>query len=472
MNRALDHQSAPWPILYIIGMISWLAFLIMSIFFYQERTLFTDAAYQLFQLIQSGEMQPPHQRFGNYLVQIFPWLALKSGASLPTILLAFSISYPIILWLQWLVLWHGFRRPDLAMVHLAGFLFIAFDSPFILQSGLYLSFGFILWIFALYVQTALKINWVRILLLIILISVTANLHPLSLLVFGIGWTFFWWREKQWVNPSYWGLLLLFLLFVWINNTYFQSAYEAQKMDRTWGYLSEFSFRFWEMPAYGKFLQKCLGPFWIYPLLLICLTVFYASRRDLWAMLYLLGGSFVYLLFVHYSSPNTSYPFYAEIGYLPLGFLVALPVFVDHAIRSRLAFFFPLLIIGLFLAKAWMIDQHSTVYSERLQWLQTEVEHSRKANQAFALLHRWDSPDAPVIMNWGVPYESLLLSSLDEGNGVTIWITSKVGTWENPPQEPGIFRSSFEEVPLEKLNTKYFGLPEQAYINRRIILNLK
>ena len=160
MNRALDHQSAPWPLLYIIGMISWLTFLLMSICFYQERTLFTDAAYQLFQLIQSGEMQPPHQRFGNYLVQIFPWVALKGGASLSTILLAFSISYPIVLWAQWLILWHGFRRPDLAMAHIAGFIIMAFDSPFILQSGLYLSFGFVLWIFAVYLQLKTKSNYI------------------------------------------------------------------------------------------------------------------------------------------------------------------------------------------------------------------------------------------------------------------------------------------------------------------------
>ena len=471
MNRALDHQAAPWPIFYIIGMISWLAFLIMSIFFYQERTLFTDAAYQLFQLIQSGDMQPPHQRFGNYLVQIFPWVALKSGASLSTILLAFSISYPIILWTQWLVLWHGFRRPDLAMIQITGFFFMMFDSPFILQSGLYLSFGFTLWIFALYAQAKTKGNAIRILLLIALISLVANLHPLSLLVFGFAWSFFWWKEREWANPWYWGLLMLFLAMVWINNTYFQSAYEAQKMERTWAYLAEYGYCFWEMPAYEKFLRKCLDSFWVYPLALACLSVFYAWRKNFWAVLYLVGGSFVYLLFIHYSSPNTSYPFYAEIGYLPLGFLVALPLFADEVIWARLRSFFPILIVGLFLSKAWMIGQQSKVYTQRLQWLKTEIERSRQTKQSFTLLHRWDGPDAPVLMNWGTPYESLLLSSLGEAESVMIWVTAEVGTWENPPQERGVFRSSFEEILIEDLNEKFFRLPEQAFTNRRINLHL-
>ncbi|MEO1712019.1 MAG: hypothetical protein AAFU60_01670 [Bacteroidota bacterium] len=469
MNRALDYQSAPWPVLYIIGMISWLAFLIMSIFFYQERTLFTDAAYQLFQLIQSGEMQPPHQRFGNYLVQIFPWTALKIGASLSTILLAFSISYPIVLWAQWLILWHGFRRPDLAMVQIAGFFFMAFDSPFILQSGLYLSFGFILWVFALYLDLKTKRNQIRIWLLIILIILVANLHPLSLLVFGVAWAFFWWKEKEWPNPWYWGLLMLFIGAVWANNIYFQSAYEAQKMERTWTYLSEYVYRFWEMPAYEKFLQKCLGPFWIYPVTLSCLSVFYAWRKNVWAVLYLAGSSFVYLLFIHYSSPNTSYPFYAEIGYLPLGFLVALPLFADNVIQSKLKSLFPVLIIGLFLSKTWMIGQQSVVYAQRLQWLMTEIERSRQNRQSFTLLHRWDTPDAPVLMNWGTPYESLLLSSLGEEESVTIWITDQVGIWENPPTEKGVFRSNFEELTTENLNEKFFRLPRQAYTNRRIKL---
>ena len=77
----------------IAGYIVWVVLLILAVYFFRERTLFVDIAYQTCLMIQSGTFAWQVDRYGAALVQALPLLAIKCNLPLFMVLMAYSVSF-------------------------------------------------------------------------------------------------------------------------------------------------------------------------------------------------------------------------------------------------------------------------------------------------------------------------------------------------------------------------------------------
>jgi hypothetical protein len=87
----------------------------MSIWFWQERTLILDAAFQSYLLICEGEPAIMVQRFGIVPIQLLPLLGVWLGFSLPKVLILFSLSYVLFQWFLFSVSLYKLRNGKAAL---------------------------------------------------------------------------------------------------------------------------------------------------------------------------------------------------------------------------------------------------------------------------------------------------------------------------------------------------------------------
>ena len=80
---------------YFIGSGAYLIMLLLSMVFYKERTIFLDAAFNLFYIIKKGTFCIQSNRFGDFFSQLLPVITSRLGLSLNTVLRSYSTSFVI-----------------------------------------------------------------------------------------------------------------------------------------------------------------------------------------------------------------------------------------------------------------------------------------------------------------------------------------------------------------------------------------
>ena len=128
------------------------------------------------------------------------------------------------------------------------------------------------------------------------------------------------------------------------------------------------------------------------------------RKKLW-----LSGSFVlatlfgYIILLHYGSPNTTYRFYAELGYLPLIPMLVFPILIESKTRLSLKIF-PILFSLILISRLAIIQGNHQTFEDRLDWLKTQLDccPNGKCYQAMR-----ENPDGLLKMHWAIPYETLI-----------------------------------------------------------------
>ena len=79
-----------------MGYTFWLVLLVFSIGFYEERAIFIDGAFQLFEVLNYGSLQVYAYRFTSVLTQAVPLLISKLGLPLSWSLISYSVSFIIL----------------------------------------------------------------------------------------------------------------------------------------------------------------------------------------------------------------------------------------------------------------------------------------------------------------------------------------------------------------------------------------
>ena len=89
----------------ILG-IGYVLLLALSILFYRERVFYSDTAYYVFQLVNTENFHFEHGRYGAFVFQLLPLLAIKLHLPLKVIAILYSISLPLFtcMWSGWIYL--------------------------------------------------------------------------------------------------------------------------------------------------------------------------------------------------------------------------------------------------------------------------------------------------------------------------------------------------------------------------------
>ncbi len=180
-------------------------------------------------------------------------------------------------------------------------------------------------------------------------------------------------------------------------------------------------------------------------------------KKYWLLGFILMFTMVYLVFIAMTFAEFK-KFYIESQWMPIAIFWITPLVYN--LRLKLPdwkiLLFPFIILVSWLAS---ISGSITIFQQRLEWTNTVINQMEKKNFQKLIITDVDkSIKESIILPWGLPVESLILSSA--------WSPSSSRTFLIDQTERGgkgndIFLSCFEDIQIDKLNKTYFNLDKSS-----------
>lgn len=104
----LKKQGTGWIIL---GHLSFMALFLASVYFYKERILFADSAFQFFKIINFEKFNVEAARYGSVLPEIPLLMAVKLGLNLKMLTIIYSVSFIGLYYLVYILCVHWLKNP-------------------------------------------------------------------------------------------------------------------------------------------------------------------------------------------------------------------------------------------------------------------------------------------------------------------------------------------------------------------------
>ena len=451
-------MNYPTPSKYIlwIGLILLVVLSGLSLYYWQARTLYADAAFQSFLLISSGEPAIMVQRYGAILAQGPALLALKLGFSLPVILKVYSVAftlYPLVF--AWL-LWKPLRSPQLALVVIL-FLGLAQAHTFFWIQNELLPACMLGLLLIGVVQRNPGPAWYILPLWYALLALSLYTHPSVLPIVLFVLVFWGWVNRKELTWQYGTLLLAFVLIV---------VYKHFIAEATWydalGYaaLSESPERFFQLLSLEStrfFGERLLSTYYLLAIAFVG-TVFALGLQKRWVpLILLLGGVVGWLVIVLTRYHTNTLVMYMESYYLPLTIFIGLPLVYYVWGRGHRRWWIGVMLVISIVRITQIIDA-ARPYEQRLAWLTAQHEQMQNHPEQRFYLDKVHVNPHLVTFDWSVPFETMLLSSLSGPSDTrTLYLRQE---WETPEslQIPGAVPTPFDPYTYERINRSgYFGL---------------
>ena len=449
-----------------LGYAVWLVMLVMAIIFYKERAFFLDAGFQLFNMINEERIQVYHYRFVTVLPQILPFLLLKINAPLWILAIAYSASYILFFLLMYHILVHYLKNIALGWVLIFLFTLTSLDTFYHIQSEFYLGLAFLILLFGVVLKNpALNQKWQWAIIIIHLPTIAFS-HKLTLIFFIFTWSFFWLSQKELRQKNYFFFLFAFLIATAIKSIYFTNWYEAAKQADFKTNLELYFPHFQTLPSNFVFLERCIHYYYMLPILLSVVTLFYISRKN-WIKTGLTWSFTIgFILLYNISDPGAMHRFYSEVTYLPLIIFVAIPfmfdVFPDLIKKTK---WLPVVLGVLICWRLITISANHQLFENNHIWIKQQFKKAEALNTNRLIIKSENTPQDTIIMEWGIPFTAMHLSALSgPKNAKTILIMQDFDWYSDKINGDNLFFSPFHKAfRNEDLNNNYYDLIKGKYI---------
>ena len=448
--------------------------MVLSVLFYQERTLYADTACQLYDIICNGTITFTSERYSAAIPKIPALAVMYMGGGLKATLITYSLS--MILLFYGMALAAIYRYKNVA----AG-LACALVLVLGIRGGFYHTVNenhmaavicclFWAWLNADR-RTAGWQLWTDRITGPALVTFAFFAHPVSALVilFINGWYFL--EKKSWKEALPW-ITIVTTILLGLGKFVFTSSesYEGHFLQQV-GAVDQLSGAWSDLPVMHLFLFKFSATY-IYPTLLWLLAAVLLMVRKRWLRAgYLLLTGFGFMMFM-------SMAFWEPDSYTMLEGRLVLPTVLgalpfvhewfrkDKPLQVRWQWLGMLLAVFILVQGTRMISKGSRFYTQRLSYLQTITETVRAEGH-----HRvWMDVDHlegdRIGINWAVPFETLMLSALESPDSA-VMLTIYPGEFlPDPEQRVGdmLFVPDFLSIKFEsELYPEYFRLPDGDYV---------
>lgn len=460
-----------------LALAAWLALLVLAVVAWRERALFMDASFQAFHMLLEGRPLVYHYRFCNALSQILPVLAIHLGLPLKAVLFGYSLNVWLLWFGIWLLLHYGLRHERLAWVWLLFLTLISLDSFYFIPPELFQGVGWMLLLWAWVARHPHMAGWRFWLVALLLTATFTFAHSLVPLVFFYCFGWFWLDRPDWRHRRMVALAALVVGVMVVHELWFTDWYDAMKKEEFWRHARQYWPRYHELPANARFLAKAVKFYYLLPALALLMSAVYVWRRCWLKLVWMWCFGLAFVLLLHIGSPATAYRFYSEANYMPLSVVVALPFVFDGwaafrqmAERRGMYWLWPkgaLVLVALMLAvrinTLWHNHDH---FVRRLDWMVDTVRHARHNWQTNrVLVPKARAPMDLIVMEWSVPYESVLATALihpDSAGEVFVCRDfERFRKWLEDERR-GWFLSEFDQLPADTLPPQYIRLGHRPF----------
>lgn len=421
-----------------------------------------DTAFQLFELLRKDNLAIQTGRYGAFINQAFPLAVAKMGGTLPQILISYSLAFvlfPFIIFsiLQWLL-----QQTKLALAVVLFSCLMVVHTFFWIQSELITACLYLLlaWGFVSRKQRpGIRWNWLWLLPLLILGITT---HPLALIPhLYIGLFFLLRKDTKYRSELLYFTLAgpLIVLVKW--SLLSIHAYDAGAMGLSQHAFLQF-YRFFEWQSTRQFLRNCLS---LYPLFLPLfgwIIFYYWKNREKGKLILFAVSTLGYLILVNGTFNWGGTVFHMEAFYQVLVIFLALPLAFD--LLPKLPRSWIALVLGVFIGHSFLqIVVTGKIYQQRTQWISNMMEEYRSKEYNKVLLAPGSLPMDTLLLEWGLPYETALLSGLlAHRNTFGAAINAADAPLNKWKSDRHVFLHTFGAIPYTELNElPYFNFQDTA-----------
>lgn len=463
LNKNLAYYFTPEKCIFMfLGMV-----LLASIFWYQERMLFIDPAFILFEIINSKSFIISEHRYAAMTTQIVPLTGVWLGLSLNTLLLLYSMSFNLFYlivayWviIKWKDLTMGILLVSFHMLHLS-------DGFFWPNNEVYqgVTWGILAIAYYRYIyKRQIPVHWYNIIFWTIMLFMATNAHLLSCLVITCIWFYYLLSDfrlsqifKNRYTNTFSSILITGIIIRWLLSH--NSWYDGEKLNQVksigWHSVADTFTN-----AHAKWMYgQLLGGYWTTLLFMVTgVLIIIKLRKNILAFYYAVA-IVVYFVLVTLTFPDfveRHELFYMESQWAGWAAIIALPLaFHNHLLPFSKKWFAGLILIA-FLWRGLEIYRASDYFTKRLEQLESLVISCNELSQGPVLLYTNDQQSHNLIMDWGLPVESLLHSNLNTHLTST---SCKIISDATNLQLDSVFHAPFKIMPLDTLNSNYFKFKE-------------
>lgn len=440
---------------------------VMAVIFYQERMLFSDMAFQTFHILRTGSIQVQSGRFGAAGTQVFPWAAQAVGMPLKGVLLAYSMGH-VLYYFGLFVFTHLVLKQWRWAAVIAFTAVLMTSHTFYWLSEAPQGLAFLLVLLA-WTDGKTHLKEIRIWQWPLWVAGTVTafyFHPMVLyaMFFCCGWMVLGAGALQkklvWVT----GMGLFLLTFVVKYKILQLDWYDAMSLSRAEAF-GQLWPHWFDIQSNRDFWKWCRSDYYAIPVLYSTNIILLLWRKKWLLSIWCLVFTPAYILLVNVPFHAGDRQFYLENLYLPLGIFAILPF-----IRT----IFPANESTLPRIRWWMTGFVVLAGVRLLHIYHTHDRWTARLNWEKAFLQNHTGPkiltpekNLPVDLlqfTWGLPYESLLLTSLSGPDSArTIFqYPEMTPQLDSLARQPDLFLGTFKHYKRKELPERYFRLKEVGY----------
>ncbi len=449
----------------LLGNSAYIFLLILAGFFYLERIVYTDASYYVFKMIHFNSFNIEFSRYASTIYEFLPYIAIKIGMSLNTIVFLFSISVVLVSYGAYILCIHYFNNYTggfaILLLNFVGVSCTFFYPISELNIGLIFCVIFFVW---LEKRINFHFDFLTILIGVIIIAVCILSHPgiIPVLFFLIG--YFMVSNRKWKGYNLYIIIFLFIvLIIWKSVQINSNDYESNVLSQ----LKNYKLLFQNMKhiySINYYFYRSFNTYIINHFLFLSTAIILLIRRKYFDLLYFsvaFAGILLFYFTLYYAGESNVM---MEKAFSPVTVFLIVP-FLKEAIfanESKQIIKIAVLTIIIVISIS-RIFKESYFYIDRVNYLDLLVQ---QVNTPKTILFFDQTSREKLSISWAIGVETLMYSSIKYPQNVrTVFFIEKGEKLDSLSlSDPNLFLcvSFWPYWKTNELNQKYFKLPQVTY----------
>ena len=445
----------------IIALCCQIILLIGSLIYYKERMLFSDAPHVLFKIINENKLQIAENRYGSFITQLFPLIGARMHLSLSALTLLYSASFNLFFLGTSALLTFKYKRYDLTLLLTFYLTLFVSDTYFWTNNEVHQGITWLMIAFAVsnYMKQKERPKIVVAAVFILLAALAIWTHPLVMLAALFLW-FFYLIDKGNKYFSKGELIIYSVVLLGLSFMKFYQGmhhgYDSGKIEFVTQLKADGLKTILSAPQLHSFVKHCITNYWLVLLLSAAgLMSLIKEKKYLLAACTLVAScGYILLICVTYREVK-DWLFYMESEYMPLSIICCAP-FVYYTLPTLKKQFTLVLLTLVFSIRLGYIQHSSKLFTDRVATLHQIKVQMKKHGLTKAIVTQSENANQQLIMNWGTPVESIVLSKLDGEVPQRTFICADSGMLKgfNTTSKDTLL-GCFEKVPASSINGGYF-----------------
>lgn len=459
----LTKRNSDW-VYTTLGHLSFLILLIASVYYYKERVLYADSAFQLFKTINFEKINIEAYRYGAILPQLPVLLAMKLGVSLKLLIIIFSVSFIALYYLIFLLCTKLLKNTAAGLSIIFTFIMCINESFFYPVTETQQCLVFSILLFAILQYPSFRYSWLQILLASIVIVIAFLAHPVALypITFIIGYSAIGKKQLRSIMPYILLMLVIGLSMAKVMLTE-ENSYEGKFFSEL---LKSPSILF-NLPNFYSthfFICRIFGLYVWIMIFEFVLIAYYFLKKEYIKLSWQLGVSLFFLIITLLTYNKGDADMLMERAFMPLALLTSLPL-LDELIAYdkryemlKLAFLSLVIVVSLN-----RIQIQGKVFRERTHFNQELLTKTAKLPNRKFIVENGELQKRPY-NGWSYSFETLMLSSITDNMPTqTIFPAndlSQITKYTENTTDVFLGADWWLEWGIDNLNHKYFNLSKE------------